>query len=311
MRDMVICAVVIFSLSEAWSQDPVLSGTNQSTSVNSSTSSPKNFVTRNLTFNLGSEVNLKCSNKTWNEMMFVTWTITLKNKQCNIGYSYEGRSDDLCKDGKSLQNTSSAQSYLHIPKFSDNDVGVYKCDSVYTGGNDNYVINVDITGSPSISAWLEFKDNKMVAVCKADRGKPAASISWSHTGNSSSVENRSDRFFTVESRLELLEEMDKENLSCAIKHPYWKEEQIWRPKKLLKKGYIPWLCVLTVAVIIVLLAGFLLFAQKKLTTLKQRQWTDTSPSKSPPTEDVEEVEPYASYVQRVNSIYCSSADLFT
>ncbi|XP_032385666.1 cell surface glycoprotein CD200 receptor 1 isoform X2 [Etheostoma spectabile] len=309
MRDMMICAAVIFSLSEAWSQDPALSGTNQSISVNSSTSSPK--VVRNSVFNLGSEVNLTCSNKTWNEMMFVTWTITLKNKECRIGHTNEGRSDDFCNDGKSLQNTSSAQSYLHIPEFSNNDVGVYKCESVYTGGNDIYLIYVDITVSPSISAWLEFKDNKMVAVCKADRGKPAANISWSHAGNSSSVETSSDGFFTVESRLELLEEMDKENLSCAIRHPYWKEEHILRPKKLLKKGYSPWLGILTVAVIIALLAGFLLFAQKKLTTLKRCQWTETPPSKSPPTEDVEEVEPYASYVQRVNSIYCSSADLFT
>ncbi|XP_078118199.1 cell surface glycoprotein CD200 receptor 1-A isoform X3 [Sander vitreus] len=308
MRYMMICAAIIFSLSEAWSLDP---GTNQSTSVNSSTSSPKGFVVRNSAFNLGSEVNLTCSNKTWNEMMFVTWTITLKNKHCSIGYSNEGRSDDLCKDGKSLRNTSSAQSYLHIPNFSNNDVGVYNCESVYTGGNDNYLIHVDIKVDPRISAWLEFKDNKMVAVCKAERGKPAANISWSHTGYSSSVEPGLDGFFTVESRLELLEGMDKENLSCSIRHPYWKGEEILRPKNLLKKGNNPWLCILIVAVIIVLLAGFLLFAHKKLITLRRCQRTETSPSKSPPTEDVEEVEPYASYVQRVNSIYCSSADLFT
>ncbi|KAJ8388399.1 hypothetical protein AAFF_G00134250 [Aldrovandia affinis] len=33
------------------------------------------------------------------------------------------------------------------------------------------------------------------------------------------------------------------------------------------------------------------------------------PPKTPQIQDVEEVEPYASYVQRVNSIYNSSADL--
>ncbi|XP_028447824.1 cell surface glycoprotein CD200 receptor 1-A isoform X3 [Perca flavescens] len=291
MKDMMICAAIIFSLSEAWSQDPVV---------------------RNLAFNLGSEVNLDCSNKTWNEMMFVTWTIKLKNKECRIGYSNEGLSDDLCNDGKSLRNTTSAKSYLHIPNFSNNDVGVYKCESVYTGGNDNYLIHVNITVGPSsLSAWFEFKDNKMVAVCKAEGGKPAASISWSQPGNSSSVETASSHgFFTVESRLELLEGMDKENLSCAIRHPYWKGLRILTPINLLKKGYIPWLCILIVAVIM-LLAGFLLFAHKKLKTLRRCQQTETSPSKSPPTGDVEEVEPYASYVQRVNSIYCSSADLFT
>uniref|UniRef100_A0A8D0A0P0 Ig-like domain-containing protein n=1 Tax=Sander lucioperca TaxID=283035 RepID=A0A8D0A0P0_SANLU len=219
---------------------------NQSTSVNSSTSSPK--IVRNSAFNLGSEVNLTCSNKTWNEMMFVTWTITLKNKHCSIGYSNEGRSDDLCKDGKSLRNTSSAQSYLHISNFSNNDVGVYNCESVYTGGNDNYRIHPNgisffaVAVGPHISAWLEFKDNKMVAVCKAERGKPAANISWSHTGYSSTVEPGLDGFFTVESRLELLEGMDKENLSCAIRHPYWKEEKILWPKKQFKgQAFAEWI----------------------------------------------------------------------
>lgn len=82
----------------------------------------------------------------------------------------------------------------------------------------------------------------MVAVCKAERGKPAANISWSHTGYSSTVEPGLDGFFTVESRLELLEGMDKENLSCAIRHPYWKEEKILWPKKQFKgQAFAEWI----------------------------------------------------------------------
>ncbi|XP_044072740.1 cell surface glycoprotein CD200 receptor 1-A isoform X2 [Siniperca chuatsi] len=295
MRDMmVIYAAIILFLPEAWSHP----------------------VVRNLAFNVGSDVNLTCSDKTWNDTIFVIWTIALKimkaNETCKIAFSNDGQSKDSCNDGKALRNTSSAQSYLHIPNFSNYDVGVYKCESVYTGGNEDYEIHVAITVPPSISAWLERKDNKMVAVCKAERGKPAANISWSHRGNSSSVETLLDShgFFTVESLLELPEGMDTVNLSCAIRHPYWKREKTLVPEP--KKGYIPWLrVVLIVVVIIVFLAGVLFFAQKKLITLRRCQQSDSSPSKSPPTEDVEEVEPYASYVQRVNSIYNSSADLFT
>ncbi|XP_068560997.1 cell surface glycoprotein CD200 receptor 1 isoform X2 [Cebidichthys violaceus] len=289
MRHMMwIYAVVIFVLSEARSMDTAV---------------------RNLTFNQGSEVNLTCSNKTWNETLFVIWRIQFQTKKlCRISFN-NGTNDDSCNDGKSLRNTSSALSYLHIPNFSDTDEGRYECESVYTGGNDNHAIHVAIIVPPSISAWLYHKDNKMVAVCKAERGKPAASISWSHMGNISSVETVSKGFFTVESRLELPEGMDRENLSCAIRHPHWTGERILVPK--LEEGYFPWLYVLIVVVIIVLLAGFLFLAQKKIITLRRYQPSDTSPSKSPPTEDVEEVEPYASYVQRVNSIYNSSADLFT
>ncbi|XP_075963191.1 cell surface glycoprotein CD200 receptor 1 [Anarhichas minor] len=285
---MWIYAVVIFVLSEARSMDTAV---------------------RHLAFNQGSEVNLTCSNKTWNEMLFVIWEIRFQTKkECRISFN-NGTNDDSCNDGKSLRNTSSALSYLHIPNFSDTDEGRYKCESVYTGGNDNHAIHVAIIVPPRISAWLYHKDNKLVAVCKAERGKPAANISWSHMGNESSVENYSDGFFTVESRLELPEGMDTENLSCVIQHPNWTEKRILVLK--LEKGYFPWLYVLIVVVIIVILAGFLFLARKKIITLRRCQPSDTSPSKSPPAEDVEEVEPYASYVQRVNSIYNSSAEFFT
>ncbi|XP_054471017.1 cell surface glycoprotein CD200 receptor 1 isoform X2 [Anoplopoma fimbria] len=290
MRNMIwIYAVVIFLLSEAWSMDTVV---------------------RHETFFPGSEVQLTCSNKTWDTMLFVVWKIKLKDKNdCMIAFKNGGESDDSCNDGKSLRNKSNALSYLNIPNISDTDEGLYKCESVYSGGVNHYAINVAIVVSPSISAWLDHKDNKMFAVCKAERGKPAANISWSNMGNASSVETGSDGFFTVESRLELVEGMDIENLSCAIRHPNWKGEKFLVPKH--EKGYFPWLYVLIVVVIIVLLAGISFFAIKKIITLRQcQQRCQTSPSKYPPAEDVEEVEPYASYVQRVNSIYNSSIDLF-
>ena len=68
----------------------------------------------------------------------------------------------------------------------------------------------------------------MVAVCKAERGKPAASIKWSHTGISQSNETLlvSEGFITVESRLELAEGMITEDLTCAVSHPSWEKERI-------------------------------------------------------------------------------------
>ncbi|XP_056293870.1 cell surface glycoprotein CD200 receptor 1-B isoform X2 [Pseudoliparis swirei] len=290
MRDMTwIYAVVVFLSSEARGVDTVV---------------------RHVAFRRGSEVNLTCSNKTWNDLMFVVWVMTLQTKKtCRIAFESRGESYDSCKDGKSLRNTSGALSYLHISKFSDADEGLYKCESVYTGGNDHHAIHVTIIVAPTTSAWLEHKDNTMVAVCRAERGKPAAIISWSHTGNISSVETGSNGFLTVESRLELLEGTDTGNLSCVVRHQNWTETRFLALKH--EQGHPPWLYVLVVGVIVVLLAGFLFFAHKKIITLRRCRQSDPSSSKCPPAEDVEEVEPYAIYVQRVNSIYSSSADLFT
>ncbi|XP_034431212.1 cell surface glycoprotein CD200 receptor 1 isoform X1 [Hippoglossus hippoglossus] len=288
---MLIFATVFLLVPAAWSHEP---GTNQSTNVTST------YVIRNLTFNSGSNVNLNCSNRTWAQTIYVIWDMMLTNKICKVSFSNEGRGEDTCKDGKSLRNTSRAQSYLHIPNFSATDVGVYKCNFVYNGGKEDYEINVAITVPPTLSAWIEHGD-KMVAVCKAERGKPAANISWSHSRDSLSVETlESDGLITVESRLELDKGTDTKNLTCAFSHPSWEKEKTLVAK--LSKDF-PWWLILTGVVVSVLLVGFAIFAQKKILMLRRCHQCDSSPSKSPTIEEVEEVEPYASYVQRVNSIY--------
>lgn len=119
-------------------------------------------VVRNLTFNVGSDVNLTCSNKTWSETMYVFWKINLKYKGCKIAFSNEGRSEDSCNDGKSLRNTSRAQSYLRIPNFSNDDVGVYRCESVYIGGSEDYEINVAITGGTFLLTRIDDFQNHVI-----------------------------------------------------------------------------------------------------------------------------------------------------
>ncbi|XP_042263918.1 cell surface glycoprotein CD200 receptor 1-B-like [Thunnus maccoyii] len=265
MREMMwIFAVIIFSVCETWGLD---TGSSQSTLMrNTSSSAPKVYVVRNASFNLGSDVGLTCSNELRSEVFFVLWKIELKYKECSIALSNDGQSKDSCNDGKSLRNTSTAP-YLHIPNFSNDDVGVYLCDTVYTGGADTHMINVDIIAPPSISAWLEWKGNKMVAVCKAERGKPAANISWSHLENSSSLKtwSGSDGFFTVESHLELPENMDPKTLSCTVRHTYWEEEKTLVPKfTAATRPHFTMTCIRIVVIIIAVLAVILFFAKKKL-----------------------------------------------
>lgn len=80
--------------------------------------------------------------------MFVIWSInlTIQPELCKIAFDGYEESIDTCRDGKSLRNTSSGQSYLHIPNFSNKDVGIYKCESFYKGGIDAHNINVNIIG---------------------------------------------------------------------------------------------------------------------------------------------------------------------
>ncbi|KAM4561393.1 cell surface glycoprotein CD200 receptor 1-like isoform 2-T2 [Fundulus diaphanus] len=294
--------IVITLLSEGWSLAQGYTNSNTSVISNSTSSPPKVYVYRKAVYNLGSVVELQCSNWTLIKTMFVIWNIELKHKKCRISLSDDGQSFNSCKDGKSLRNNSIGQSYLHIPNFSASDVGVYKCESVYTGGNENYITEVDVTAPPDVSAWLERRSNKMVAVCRAERGKPAVTISWSLAGNDSVTQQQDpDGSVTVESQLEIPEHMDPENLTCIVRHQFWDQEKTLVPK-LKEAPSMLWILIPVIGVIFLLLAGFAVIALKKVIIHRQCEEADT-PSKSPPTEDVEEVEPYASYVQRVNSIY--------
>lgn len=82
----------------------------------------------------------------WNETFYVLWDIEVINKTCKIKVNSDGQNIDSCNDGKSIRNTSSTQPYLHIPKFSENDVGVYKCEFAFRGGVKICLINVAIAG---------------------------------------------------------------------------------------------------------------------------------------------------------------------
>ncbi|XP_043986905.1 cell surface glycoprotein CD200 receptor 1 isoform X2 [Gambusia affinis] len=292
---MWIYILIFFTASRAIAQGT----TNPNIIVNTTTSPLKVYVNRKEVFNLGSDARLICSNRTQNKSIFVIWNIELKHKTCKISFSNEGQNINSCNDGKSIQ-ISNDQSFLHIPNFSASDVGAYSCESTYTGGNEDYRITVGVTAPPAVSTWLERRGNKIVAVCRAERGIPAANISWSVIGNHSvTQQNDPDGFVTVESQLEIPEDIDQENLTCIVWHQFWEQEKTFIPRF---RGHPILYFIPIFGIIFILVAGFFIYALKKVILLRQCQQTDTS-SKSPPTEDVEEVEPYASYVQRVNSIY--------
>ncbi|XP_029558650.1 cell surface glycoprotein CD200 receptor 1-A isoform X2 [Salmo trutta] len=253
-------------------------------------------------FHLGSNAILKCSNKTWSEMMYTIWKLNLDGIKCQISSSNDNLNLNTCNDGKAMLNTSRGESYLQIPGFSKRDEGIYHCESVYKAGSYTSNIDVSLIAPPSVSAWLEWEGSRQVAVCLAEGGKPAASISWSEKWNSTSTTTLNlDGFNKVESRLVLPEGIATGNLTCAVIHPSWEEVHMVTPEI-----FIPWRLVIisvgTISFIMAILGG-LYFTRKHPCR--------TSP-KAPQSQDyVEEVEPYASYVQSVNSIYNSSADLFT
>ncbi|KAK6309713.1 hypothetical protein J4Q44_G00195940 [Coregonus suidteri] len=142
---------------------------------------------RNEFVNLGSDVILKCINKTWSEIIYIILNLNLRGRECRIYSDFENRYQNTCNDSKLLLNASTGEPLLFIPEFSIRDEGKYQCEFVYKGGSHNAHIHVLAIAPPSVSSCLEWEGSKRVAVCLAKGGKPAASISWRNTWNSTST----------------------------------------------------------------------------------------------------------------------------
>ncbi|XP_035263836.1 cell surface glycoprotein CD200 receptor 5-like isoform X2 [Anguilla anguilla] len=228
-----------------------------------STTSPGTFTTtkplftdhRTEKYTIGKSVNLTCTNKTWTEMFYTTWRIPRNGNHCTIAASTDKPPHDTCLDGKVMRNTSNGESYLHIPIFKVTDIGIYRCETAFQGASLIAEITVSAIVSPQIFTRLVIiRDGKREAVCSAIGGKPAASISWRNTWNSSVTQtskNNTDGSFTVESRLIVPEHVPSDNLSCIITHPSWTELHILRvspaseaPHFSLKKVGISMSCVI-------------------------------------------------------------------
>ncbi|KAJ8246629.1 hypothetical protein GJAV_G00253640 [Gymnothorax javanicus] len=183
---------------------------------------------KNETHDLGSSVHLTCTNKTWNELIYIIWKLKTAKRHCKIASGFDMEDYDSCNDGKVMNITKTGRSYLRIPLFSTGDEGLYHCEAVHRDGT--YLAEIKVSTrvpvSPQISIRLDFKDGKRVAVCSAKDAKPAAHISWGNIGNLSETQNstnNSDGSFTVESRLILPDSILAVNLSCTVTHPRWRE----------------------------------------------------------------------------------------
>ncbi|XP_033866277.1 cell surface glycoprotein CD200 receptor 1-B-like isoform X2 [Acipenser ruthenus] len=97
-----------------------------------------------VTTELGKDVSLHCTNRTWSEIMFETWKIRKTNgAECQIAFRFD-RTDanSTCEDRITIQNTSENRPFLHVSHINNADEGNYTCQSTYNGGMDIVQFNV-------------------------------------------------------------------------------------------------------------------------------------------------------------------------
>ncbi|XP_026073977.1 cell surface glycoprotein CD200 receptor 1-like isoform X1 [Carassius auratus] len=280
-------------------------------------------VSQEQIFISGSDVTLRCGNLTsvkWNELIYIIWNISLQDKKCRVGVS--PKLDDTCNDGKKLENTADGVS-LFIPKISIEDEGLYFCDLSYKGGS--YALNVSVSVT-NVSTKQDSENNQRIAVCNSKYKMKAPTLHWEPAVNfSSSSVKKLDRFFMLENKVYLPENLNISELTCVATYTS-KSGSVQHKSTLLLTGSqnsdppSPWkniaisvgsACFVLVALAVVYKLRRKIYDLSALKMLCCKSKTST-PAEDRPVQpvDVEEVEPYASYIQRVNSIYNSSAELF-
>ncbi|XDV30878.1 hypothetical protein PO909_033708, partial [Leuciscus waleckii] len=279
----------------------------------------------------GSDATLWCANNVtdvkWNELIFIVWNISMQGRKCYLGLS--PKLDNTCNDGKRLYNTSKGVS-LFIPKISMEDEGSYSCDLSIKGGSRAVNVSVSVT---RLETDLVRENGQRIAVCKATYKKTAPTLHWEPALNFS-IKNASgkkaDTYFIIENRVNLPDDVTISNLSCVASYPSVSGSlqqkstlhilNITTPVNNPNGEKIPWeiIAISSGSVFFILVSLAVVYIlRRKLKHISSLKMLCCKSKISPPAEDkppqptyVEEVEPYASYVQRVNSIYNSSAELF-
>ncbi|XP_060732973.1 cell surface glycoprotein CD200 receptor 1 isoform X1 [Tachysurus vachellii] len=281
-------------------------------------------VYRNIYVELGTTVTLTCTNTTitWHDMIFVIWKIKLRDKECTIAVAKNDSAHDTCLDGKKQNNTADGMYHLIIPNFSIQDEGKYTCDTSYQSGGTIEEVTVSGRARPQLTGWLEYEQGQTVAVCEAT-GKPAATIQWKTPWNSTFVLGKASentgQLSTVVNRLHLPQHASYENLTCVATASDLKNISTQFSNFTFRDAHSQWpiifVCVLAAVLIAFSLTGLYLCSNFKLLSIFRKlcckpEMPVTNEEKPQQPYDPEELQPYASYVQRVNSIYNSSADLF-
>ncbi|XP_067265848.1 cell surface glycoprotein CD200 receptor 1 isoform X2 [Chanodichthys erythropterus] len=286
-------------------------------------------VFKEQTFVADSDVTLWCADNVtdvkWNELIFIVWNISMQGKKCYLGLS--PKLDDTCNDGKNLSHTSNGVS-LFIPKISVEDEGFYLCDLSYKGGSKSVNISVSVT---RLETQLDSENGQRIAVCKATYKEMKPTLHWEPALNFSFTNTsfkKVNTFFIMENHVHLPDDVTISNITCVASYP--SESGSMQQKSTLDITQdIPNTGNFSKELIIAISSGsvffLLIIVSLAVVCLLHRKPKHISALKmlcckskiSPPAEDkpaqpadVEEVEPYASYIQRVNSIYNSSAELF-
>ncbi|XP_053311492.1 cell surface glycoprotein CD200 receptor 1-A-like [Spea bombifrons] len=258
--------------------------------------------------NKGDFTVLKCPDKKGQSLIVLTWKIqTVDKLTCIISYSPD---EDPFNNCSHTINVDPELGSLHINNSQLSDEGLYTCDIATGYDTLSTSTTLQVLVPPSIT--LKLNSNGSLD-CQAHDGNPAANIFWSPATHNAETrkENQSNRMWTTISTYNV-KNASETNVTCVVSHPAFAQN---RSISMSKTGetFSVWVVVsVMIIVFVVIISGFFILKHRsniRDCIRKDKQNTDSIQECSTNAQDAEEVEPYASYTHKVNTIYNSRPDI--
>ncbi|XP_069723762.1 cell surface glycoprotein CD200 receptor 1 isoform X2 [Phaenicophaeus curvirostris] len=255
---------------------------------------------------VGNSSVLTCSPKS--NVTMVTWKISPEvGDLCTLGYRADKNKTERinCSDSVDWKFRPDQDLALEIREVGITHEGNYTCEVVAPEGNFRMTYHLTVLVSPRLILSCDDHGNP---VCKAATGKPAAQISWVLESNSTpKEESHVNGTVTVLSKF-TAHSTNVINTTCIVSHPTGNQSKsiACQPPKnsfILHVSII--LCILIIITFLAVIYYFKLHSDRLCHKTKPPE-TIVTPS---PQDDIMEVEPYTTYVQKENVIYNSVSDL--
>ncbi|XP_069801791.1 cell surface glycoprotein CD200 receptor 2-like [Dendropsophus ebraccatus] len=263
-----------------------------------------------LTAHVGEDTVLPCIHSMAN-FIVVTWKGSFLN-QSSCFQSYNGSiTKGNCNNRIQLDINKNKIS-LRIRNCMVLDEGNYTCEIVNKTGTYIDTVALQVLAKP----FVEIKTNENgYPECRAIGGNPAANISWSPEPTHKVVTWSNPEQNGTTTVISLYNSSNIINVTCTVSHPTFtnpmKKELLQSTPSTLGTNILTLtLGVVTAGLLFMLLVGILFWKRSNLRTCFCMKKNSPARQENPvfSHEYEEEVEPYASFTEKVNTIYSYSRD---
>ncbi|XP_053561852.1 cell surface glycoprotein CD200 receptor 1-B isoform X2 [Bombina bombina] len=252
----------------------------------------------------GNTAVLNCDGDPGDSLIMFTWKVFLQNGSiCTLSFIVDNDTYNGCSNR--IQMNRNMSLIIHNSKITDE--GNYTCEIVNAVGTIINTTILRILVQPCVT--LKSKRDG-TAHCEAIGGYPAAKITWIPESDGLITTDKvlqPDKSWTIISTYRP-KYPNVTEVTCVVSHPTFAHPQN-RSVAISNSGGNTELLVLLIPIIGVLTIGLILYCKRsKIRFFRHNvKGSAAESAQSPSEQNKEDVEPYASFTQKVNTIYSTAS----